>query len=67
MKKIVTFSLIAGISMIMLATTIGTAQMAEVTQDNNVEKMCERLNQGLASSTGERAEYIQKVIDRDCS
>jgi len=68
MKKIVTLSLVAGISLIMLFSTIGTAELAEVAQDSNIaEKRCEIMNQSLASATGWRVEYIQKYIERDCS
>ena len=68
MKKIVTLSLITGISLIMLFSTVGTAQMAEVNQDSKYdESMCELLNEDLASATGWRVEYIQQVIDRECS
>ena len=64
MKKIVAASIIVGISLVMLFTTIGTAQLAE-SQEN--QEMCDTLNQELAGATGERATYIQQVIVRDCS
>ena len=67
MKKTLAISLITGISLIMLFTAVGTAQMAEVTQETNVQDKCEIMKESLASATGLRAEYIQKQIDKYCS
>ena len=64
MKKIVAASIIVGISLVMLFTTIGTAQLAE-SQEN--QEMCDILNQQLASATGERVAYIQQSIAQYCS
>ena len=67
MKKTLAISLIAGISLLMLFATVGTAQMAEVTQATSVQEKCEIMNESLAGATGLRAEYIQKQIDAYCS
>ncbi len=68
MKKNLAIFLIAGISLIMLITTVATAQMAEVTPDSiNVQDKCEKMKESLAIATGLRVEYIQKQIDMDCS
>ena len=69
MKKSITISLIAGISIIMLFTTIGTAQMMEIFQNTNsdqsIQERCDAVMQDPSSWDG--VGYVQEFIAEYCS
>jgi len=62
-------SIIAGISLIMIFTTIGAAYMSEVSEGPimSMSEKCDIMNQYLGIAEGLRVDYIQDTIDKNCS